>query len=232
MDYNRNIRYFTKANIGKLATASWLAAIVGVVVAFLRMGWLTYMLGGTVAFAGIVCGIVCTSKSISDKEYDGIVNNMIRHFRKHFNEYVHEKVNQHNGRGKAPISIDEEKLRFSNVYFYEGETLSRLGQDDRRRSNKLLLSAYFLDKQNFYIGYELVGVTEDLHEELFGVYSYADVESIVNDQPEPRSPYAEYDRVTLKLKRKATPIVFYIINDAEMDTLLSTVRSRITSDEE
>lgn len=122
-------------------------------------------------------------------------------------------------------------MKFANVYYYGEGVLHRLGQDDRRRSNKLVLSAYCCDKQTVYIGYELAGITMELHETVFGAYAYTDIESIAADQPEPRSQYAEYNRVTLKLKNKQHPVVFHMANDAELDTLMNTVRSRITTEE-
>lgn len=228
MDYNRNARYFTKAGYGKLSTACWLVAAVCIVLVFLRLGWIVYSIAGTIGIAALICGIVCSGISISDKEYDGIVNGMVNHFHKQFSEFVHEKVNQHNGRGKAPVSVDEEKMKFANVYFYDEDALQRVGQDDRRRSNKLALSAYFCDKHTVYIGYELVGISVDLHEDLLGAYAYDNIESIETDQPEPRSPYAEYDRVLLKLKNKEEPLVFYMANDAELGALVDTIRARIT----
>lgn len=225
MDYKRNSRYFTSPWLGKLAAICWPVAAIGVVVVFLQISWITYTLGGIIALAAILCGIVLNSISVNDKEYDSLCAGLKKTFRERFSEYVYGKINAHNSRGKAPVAVDEEKIAVAQTFLYDPTTLSRLGQDGRRRSSKLILCACYPDKQAVYMGYELHGITSELKEEAFGAYPYAEIESITTEKPD--SPYAEYEKLFIKLKSKETPVMLYIATDAEMEKMLATVRTRM-----
>ena len=67
MNYKRNTKYFTSPWMGKAATLCWVLTAIGVVVVFLRISWVTYSLGGTVAIGSVVAGIILNSISIGDK---------------------------------------------------------------------------------------------------------------------------------------------------------------------
>jgi len=231
MNYKNNTRYFTKENIGKLSIACWVCVAVGLLVYF-ALGWPWKYFGAVFALISVVVAIVTSTMSVSDKEYTASVVNAENAFKKDFRAFTEEKLNAHNGRGKAPISLDEEKIKFARAYLLEGQVMFRVGHDGRRRSNKLVMTAFYLDKTAVYLGYRLLSMTADECEEIFAVYPYSSVESISASRPEERPSFAEYDTVTLKLKNKAEPVVFHMTKDIELDHLVDIVSSRITKDEE
>ncbi|MBQ9793830.1 MAG: hypothetical protein IJW34_02690 [Clostridia bacterium] len=231
MNYKNNTLYFTKENIGKLSIACWVAVAVGLLVYF-ALGWPWKYFGAVFALIAVVVAIVTSTMSVSDKEYTASVVNAENTFKKDFRAFTEEKLNAHNGRGKAPISLDEEKIKFARAYLLEGQVMFRVGHDGRRRSNKLVMTAFYLDKTAVYLGYRLLSMTADECEEIFAVYPYASVESISASRPEERPSFAEYDTVTLKLKNKAEPVVFHMTKDIELDHLVNHVSSHITKDEE
>jgi hypothetical protein len=231
MNYNNNIRYFTKENIGKFSIACWVAVAAGLLI-YAFGGWLWAYLGALFAIISVIAAIVTSTMSVSDKEYTASVVNAERDFNKKFRAFTEEKLNAHNGRGKAPVSIDDEKIKFARAYLLEGQVMFRVGHDGRRRSNKLVMTAYYADKTAVYLGYQLLSMTDDSCEEIFAVYPYTSVESISASRPEERPSFAEYDTVTLKLKHKDEPVVFHMTKDIELDNLVKLVSSRITADEE
>ena len=230
MNYNNNIRYFTKENIGKLSIACWVCVGVGML-AYFALDWYLSYLGAAFAILSVIAAIVTSTMSVSDKEYTASVVNAERDFNKKFRAFTEEKLNAHNGRGKAPVSIDDEKIKFARAYLLEGQVMFRVGHDGRRRSNKLVMTAYYADKTAVYLGYQLLSMTDDSCEEIFAVYPYTSVESISASRPEERPSFAEYDTVTLKLKHKDEPVVFHMTKDIELDNLVKLVSSRITADE-
>ena len=232
MDYKRNARYFTGATMGKLSTICWIIAVACAVLLFLRMGWLVYSIAGAVGLAAVICAIVFSTHSVSDSEYESVCNGLDKAFRTRLTDFIGAELNKNNGRGKAPVAVDEEKIRYSRSFLYGGETLMRVGQDDRRRTGKLSFAAYLLEKNRVFIGYEMHGLVAEAHEEVFGVYPFASIESIEAFRPEDLSPLADYSCVRIKLKAKETPIEFWRANDAELDELITAVRSRITDEEE
>ena len=232
MDYKRNARYFTGEIAGRLSTVCWIVAVACAVMLFLRLGWWVYSIAGAIGLAAVICAIVFSTRSVSDSEYEGICSGLEKTFRTRLTDYINEELNKNNGRGKAPVSVDAEKIRFSRSFLYDGETLLRVGQDDRRRTGKLSFSAYLLEKNRVFIGYEVHGLVTEAHEEVFGVYPFENIDSIEAFKPEGLSPLADYSRVSIKLKGKNTPIEFWRANDAELDELLTVVRSKLTADAE
>ncbi len=228
MNYKRNTKYFTSPWMGKAATLCWILTAIGVVIVFLRISWITYSLGGTVAIGAVLAGIILNSISIGDKDYDALCMGLGKTFRERFTEYVYSKLNAGNGRGKAPVAVDEDKIALSHAYYYDDATLSRMGQDGRRRSGRLLLCACYLDKQAVYIATEQHGITAELHEESFGTYPYAEIESVTSQKTD--IPYAEYELYSIKLKNKPTPVTLYLSSDAETEKLMNTVRNKITAE--
>ena len=231
MNYKMNIRYFTRAGIGKIAIGCWIAVAVGLG-GYFALSWFWRYMSATVALIAAIAAIVATSFSVSDKEYGASVGNAEKAFKAKFRAFTEEKLNAHNGRGKAPISIDEEKIKYARAYFFEGQVMFRVGNDGRRRSNKLVMTAYYADKTAVYLGYQLLSMTDESCEEIFAVYPYTSVESISASRPENRPSFAEYDTVTLKLKHKEEPVTFHMTKDIELDNLVKLVSSRITTDEE
>ena len=231
MNYKNNTLYFTKENIGKLSIACWVAVAVGLLVYF-ALGWPWKYFGAVFALIAVVVAIVTSTMSVSDKEYTASVVNAENTFKKDFRAFTEEKLNAHNGRGKAPVSLDEEKIKFARAYLLEGQIMFRVGHDGRRRSNKLVMTSFYMDKTAVYLGYRLLSMTSDECEEIFAVYPYSSVESISASRPEERPSFAEYDTVTLKLKNKPEPLVFHMTKDIELDHLVANVTSHITKDEE
>lgn len=229
MDYKRNTRYFTGATMGKLSTICWIVAIACAVLLFLRIWWV-YWLAGMVGLTSVICAIVFSTHSVSDSEYDGTCNGLNKAFRTRLTEFINAELNKNNGRGKAPVAVDEEKIRYSHSFLYGNDTLMRVGQDGRRRTGRLSFTAYYLDKTRLFVGYEMFGLVSEAHEETFGVYPFESIESIEAFRPEGLSPLADYSRVSIKLKEKKTPIEFWRANDAELDDLLASVRSHLTSE--
>lgn len=225
MDYKRNSRYFTSPWLGKIAAICWPVTAVGMVVVFLRISWVTYTLGGMIALAALLCGIILSSISVNDKEYDTTCAGLKKAFTERFTEYVYQKLNVQNVRGKAPVAVDTEKVAVAQTFLYDASVLSRVGQDGRRRSNRLILCACYLDKTAVYIGYEQHGLTAPFEEESVGTYPYAEIESVETEAPD--SPYAEYVRLTIRLKSKPEPVTLYMATDAEMEQMLNTVRARM-----
>lgn len=230
MNYKRNTRYFTGETMGRMSTICWIVAVACAVLLFLRLGWLVYSIAGAVGLTAVICAIVFSTHSVSDSEYDSVCNSLDKAFRTRFTEFINAELNKNNGRGKAPVAVDEEKIRYSRSFMYGGETLLRTGQDDRRRTGKLSFTAYYLEKNRVFVGYEMHGLVAEAHEEVFGIYSFENIESIEAFRPEDLSPLADYKRVCIKCKEKKTPIEFWRANDAELDELLSTVRSHLTTD--
>ena len=231
MNYKNNTRYFTKESVGKLSIACWVCVAVGLLVYF-ALGWPWKYFGAVFALISVVVAIVTSTMSVSDKEYTASVVNAENAFKKDFRTFTEEKLNAHNGRGKAPVSLDEEKIKFARAYLLEGQIMFRVGHDGRRRSNKLVMTAFYMDKTSVYLGYRLLSMTADECEEIFAVYPYSSVESISASRPEDRPSFAEYDTVTLKLKNKPEPVVFHMTKDIELDHLVNNVTSHITKDEE
>lgn len=225
MNYKNNTRYFTKENVGKLSIACWVCVAVGLL-AYFAFGWPLKYFGAVFAFVAVVAAIVTSTMSVSDKEYTASVINAENAFQKDFRTFTEEKLNAHNGRGKAPVSIDDEKIKFARAYLLEGQIMFRVGHDGRRRSNKLVMTAYYADKTAVYLGYRLLSMTADECEEFFSVYPYSSVESISASRPEERPSFAEYDTVTLKLKNKDEPVVFHMTKDVELDNLVQLVSDR------
>lgn len=228
MNYKRNTKYFTSPWMGKAATLCWVLTAIGVIVVFLRISWVTYSLGGTIAIGSVLAGIILNSVSIGDKEYDEICTGLTKAFRNRFSEYVYTKLNAANGRGKAPVAVDEDKIALAHAFYYDGTTLSRVGQDGRRRSGRLLLCACYLDKTAVYIATEAHGITAELHAESFGAYPYAEIASV--DVRETDIPYAEYAQYTITLKNRPEPVTLYLSTDAETEKLMNTVRTKITAE--
>lgn len=232
-DYKRNARYFTGATMSKLATVCWIVAIACAVVLFLRLRVpFLYWIAGSIALIAVIAGFVFSSHSVSDREYEGICSGLEAAFCKRFPEFVNAELNKNNGRGKAPVAMDEEKIRYSRSFLYDSETPFLVGQDKCRRTGKLSFAAYYLEKNRVFVGYEMRGLVAEAHEEVFGVYPFERIESIEAFRPEGLSPLAEYCRVRIKLKAKETPVEFWRANDAELDELLSVVRSRLTEETE
>ena len=230
MNYNNNIRYFTKENIGKFSIACWVAVAAGLLI-YAFGGWLWAYLGALFAIISVIAAIVTSTMSVSDKEYTASVVNAEKDFNKKFRAFTEEKLNAHNGRGKAPVSIDDEKIKFARAYLLEGQVMFRVGHDGRRRSNKLVLTSYYVDKTTLYLGSSLFSMTEDNNVEMFGAYPLAGIESISAFRPEDRPLFAEYDTVTLQLKNKSEPVVFHMTKDIELDQLLSYVNLHITKED-
>lgn len=228
MNYKRNTKYFTSPWMGKVAVLCWVLTAIGVVIVFLRISWITYSLGGAVAIGAVLAGIILNSISIGDKEYDEICMGFKKKFRDRFTEYVSDKLNAANGRGKAPVAVDEDKVALSHAFCYGFAILSRVGQDGRRRSARLLLAACYLDKNAVYIATETNGITEELHEESFGTYPFAEIASV--DVKESEIPYAEYAHYTLTFKNKPEPVTLCLSTDAETEKIINTVRNKITAD--
>ena len=111
MNYKRNTKYFTSPWMGKLAMFCWVLTAIGVAVVFLRISWLTYSLGGTIAIGSVLTGIILNSIAISDKEYDEICAGITKQFREKFVLFVYDKLNAGSGRNKAPVAVDEDKGR-------------------------------------------------------------------------------------------------------------------------
>ena len=231
MDYKRNARYFTGEAMGRLSTICWIVAVACAVLLFMRIWWL-YWISGMIGLAAVICAIVFSTRSVSDSEYESVCNGLNKAFRTRLTDFINAELNKNNGRGKAPVAVDEEKIRYSRSFLYDGETMLRVGQDDRRRTGKLSFTAYLLEKNRVFIGYEMHGLVAEAHEELFGVYLFENIESIEAFKPEGLSPLADYSRVRIKLKAKETPIEFWRANDAELDELIAAVRSRLTADAE
>jgi hypothetical protein len=231
MNYNNNTRYFTKENVGKFSIACWVAVAAGLLVYF-ALGWPWAYFGAAFAIIAVIAAIATSTMSVSDKEYTASVVNAENTFMKDFRAFTEEKLNAHNGRGKAPVTLDDEQIKFARAYLLEGQIMFRVGHDGRHRSNKLVMTAYYADKTAVYLGYRLLTMTADECEEIFAVYPYSSVESISASHPEDRPSFAEYDTVTLKLKNKAEPVVFHMTKDIELDNLVKQVSSRITVDEE
>ncbi len=230
MNYKVNIRYFTRSNIGKIAIGCWIAVGVGLVTYFAAKWFWSYM-GATLAVLAAIAAIAATSFSVSDKEYGISVSNAEKDFQKKFRAFAEEKLNAHNGRGKAPVTIDDEKIKFARAYFFEGQVMFRVGNDGRRRSNKLVLTSYYVDKTTLYLGSNLLAMTEESSEEIFGAYPFANIAGIAVARPDDRPTFAEYDTVTITLKNKAEPVVFHMTKDIELDQLVAYVNSHITPDE-
>ncbi len=231
MNYKRNTRYFTAALLGRLATVCWVTAAVCVAVVFLRLGWWLYLLGGTLAFIAVICGFFFSSYSVKDSEYDSLCKSLELAFHARFTEFVSGQLNKNNGRGKAPIVVDEEKVAYSRSFLYDQNTPFRVGQDGRRRSGKYSMTACLFGKQTLFLGYEVHGLTAELHEEIFGAYPFSEIEDITSERPETLHPLAEYKRVQLRLKGRPTPVEFWKADDAELDALLQGVRARRTASE-
>lgn len=230
-NYKRNARYFTGATMGWLSTICWIVAIVCVVLLFLRLRIpYLYWISGIVALIAVICGFVFSSHSVSDKEYAGVCNGLEKEFRTRFVEFAYEELNKNNGRGKAPVAVDEEKIRYSHSFLYDGETMMRVGQDDRRRTSKITFAAYMFEKNKLFVGYELHGLTAEAHEEIFGVYPFTSIESIESSRPEGLSPLADYSRVCIKLVTQEEPVEFWRTDDAELVDLISTVQSRMVKE--
>lgn len=229
LDHKRNTRYFTGATMGRLSTICWIVAIACAVLLFLRIWWV-YWLAGVVGLTSVICAIVFSTHSVSDSEYEGTCSGLNKAFRTRLTEFINAELNKNNGRGKAPVAVDEEKIRYSRSFLYGNDTLMRVGQDGRRRTGKLSFAAYYLDKTRLFVGYEMFGLVSEAHEEVFGVYPFESIESIEAFRPEGLSPLADYSRVSIKLKEKKTPIEFWRANDAELDELLANVRSHLTSE--
>ncbi len=228
MNYKRNTKYFTSPWMGKVAALCWVLTAIGVVIVFLRISWITYSLGGAVAIGAVLAGIILNSISVSDKDYDELCMGLKKKFRERFLEYVYSKLNAANGRGKAPVAVDEDKIALAHAYYYDDATLSRMGQDGRRRSGRLLLAACYLDKTAVHIATEQHGITAEHHDELFGTFPFAEVASI--DIAECKIPYAEYVQYTIKLKNKPTPVTLFLSADAETEKVMNTVKSKITAE--
>lgn len=225
MNYKNNTRYFTKENVGKFSIACWVGVAAGLL-AYFALNWYWSYLGACFALLAAVLAIVTSTMSVSDKEYTASVINAENTFQKDFRAFTEEKLNAHNGRGKAPVSLDEETIKFARAYLLEGQVMFRMGNDGRRRSNKLVMTAYYADKTAVYLGYRLLSMTADECEEFFAVYPYSSVESISASRPEERPSFAEYDTVTLKLKNKEEPVVFHMTKDIELDNLVKLVTDR------
>ena len=148
MNYNNNIRYFTKENIGKLSIACWVCVGAGML-AYFALDWYLSYLGAAFAILSVIAAIVTSTMSVSDKEYTASVVNAEKDFNKKFRAFTEEKLNAHNGRGKAPVSIDDEKIKFARAYLLEGQVMFRVGHDGRRRSNKLVISS-----RRIYLSFE------------------------------------------------------------------------------
>lgn len=230
MNYQVNTRYFTRSNIGKLAVGCWIAVAVGLL-AYFALSWFWRYLGATLAVFAAIAAIVATSYSVSDKEYGVSVSNAEKAFQKKFREFTEEKLNAHNGRGKAPVSIDDEKIKYARAYFFEGQIMFRVGGDGRRRSNKLVLTSYYMDRTTLYLGSNLLCMTEDADVELFGAYPYANIASISVSRPDDRPAFAEYDTVTMTLKNKPEPVVFHMTKDIELDQLVANVNLHINKED-
>ena len=228
MNYKRNTKYFTSPWMGKAAALCWVLTAIGVVVVFLRISWITYSLGGTIAIGSVLAGIILNSISVSDKEYDELCTGLTKAFREKFSEYVYTKLNAGNGRNKAPVAVDEDKIALARMFHYDDSTLSRIGQDGRRRSGKLLLAAGYLDKTAVYLATESHGITAEHHEESFGTYPFAEIASV--DIKESGIPYADYVLCTLTLKNKPAPVTLCLSADAETEKLLNTVKNKITAE--
>lgn len=225
MNYKRNERYFTAAAMGKLATICWIAAVVGVVVVFLRISWITYLLGGSIALLAVIAGFVLTSYSVRDSEYDTLCRSFFTAFRKRYLEYVVGQMNKNNTRSKAPVTVDEDKVRFSQAFLY-GQTMHRVGQDGKKRTGKYSMSAYLLDRQTLFIGYEMHNLLAEGQEELFGAYPLESIASI-SSAPVEDNALAGYRIITICLKTQPAPVSFPHANDAELDELITSVNNRI-----
>ena len=225
MNYKRNTKYFTSPWMGKLAMFCWVLTAIGVAVVFLRISWLTYSLGGTIAIGSVLTGIILNSIAISDKEYDEICAGLTKQFREKFVSFVYDKLNAGSGRNKAPVAVDEDKVALSRAFHYDQTTLARVGQDGRRRSGRLLLSACYLDKQAVYIATQSDGLTAEHHTETFASYPYASLASVVCTEPD--VSYAEYVFCTIAFADGREPVTLCLSSDAETEKILSTVRARI-----
>ena len=230
MNYKMNVRYFTRAGVGKIAVGCWIAVAAGLL-GYFALKWFWSYISASFAICAAIAAIVASSFSVSDKEYGVSVANAEKAFQKKFREFTEEKLNAHNGRGKAPVSIDDEKIKYARAYFFEGQVMFRVGNDGRRRSNKLVLTSYYADKTTLYLGSNLFSMTEDASEELFGAYPLAGIESISASRPEDRPAFAEYDTVTMTLKNKPEPVVFHMTKDIELDQLISYVNLHITKED-
>lgn len=231
MNYKRNERYFTGATMGKLSTICWIVAIVCAVLLFLKIWWL-YWISGVIGLTAVICGFFFSSHSVSDSEFESVCNGLSKAFRTSFTEFVSTELNRNNGRGKAPVAVDEEKIRYSRNFLYDGSPFIRVGQDDRRRTGTLTFAAYLLEKNRVFVGYELHGLVKEAKEEILGAYPFESIESIEAFRPEGLTDLADYKRVRIKLKGKKTPIEFWRADDAELDELVSVVRSHLTNDAE
>lgn len=231
MDYKRNERYFSGETMARLSIYCWILAVVCVVLVFLRLRIpYLYWIAGGVALLSVIGGFVFSSHSVSDKEYDSVCNGLEKAFRTRFVEFVSTELNRNNGRGKAPVAVDEEKIRYSRSFLYEGDLRLRVAQDGSRRTDKFSMAAYLIDKHAVFIGYEMHGLVTEAHEEVFGMYAYEEIEQIESFRPEGTNELAEYGRVRIKLKAKKTPIEFWRANDAELDELVTAVRNRLTNE--
>lgn len=228
MNYKRNTKYFTSPWMGKAAALCWVLTAIGVIVVFLRISWITYSLGGTIAIGSVLAGIILNSISVSDKEYDELCAGFTKKFREKFSEYVYTKLNAGNGRNKAPVAVDEDKIALARMFHYDNSTLSRVGQDGRRRSGTLLLGACYLDKTAVYIATESHGITAEHHDESFGTYPFAEIASI--EVTESGIPYAEYVLYTLTFKNNPAPVTLFLSSDAETEKLMNTVKNKLTAD--
>lgn len=225
MNYKRNTKYFTSPWIGKAVVLCWVLTAIGVAVVFLRISWLTYSLGGAIAIGSVLAGIILNGITVNDKEYDETCGKLTKAFREKFADFVYSKLNASNARNKAPVAVDEDKIALSRAFFYDQTTLSRVGQDGRRRSGRLLLSACYLDKQAVCIATQSDGLTFEHHDEVFASYPYATLAAVTCTEPD--IPYAEYVFCTFAFSNGSAPVTHILSSDAETEKILSAVRARI-----
>lgn len=217
--FKQNERYFTSATLGRMSTICWGAAAVGAVIVFLRISFWTYLLGGTIALVAVICGIVFNVHSMSDSDYKVVCNAPIVDFRKRYLEYVNLQLNKASPRNKAPISVDEDAVLFSNCFLYEN-TLNRIGQDGVSRSGKLSITAEWTNGKTLYAAYEIFNLLTGEQEERFCAVPLTKLESFTAEEIENPHSHAEYRTVRIRLREQEDEICYPRMYDAELSKLM------------
>ncbi len=226
IDTKQNERYFSGAAMGWISKICAIVAIVCAALLFLRIWWL-YWIVGPIGIIAVIVAIVASTRSVSDREYDGVCNDLEKAFRTRYMDYVNNELNRNNGRGKAPVAVPEDRICYSRSFLYGEGMRLRIGQDTRRRTDRISFTAYLLERNRVLIGSQSVGLVDGTQEELFRTVLFENVAQVEAFRPEGLHEFAEYSRVRITLK-VGDPVEFWRANDAELDELISVLRAHIS----
>ncbi len=228
IDTKQNERYFSGATMGWISKIGAIVAVACAGLLFLRIWWL-YWIVGPIGVIAVVVSIVASTRSVTDREYDGVCNDLEKTFRARYTDYVNTELNRGNGRGKAPVAVPEDRICYSRNFLYGEGMRLRVGQDTHRRTDRISFAAYLLDRNRVFIGSLSIGLVDGKQEELLRTVLFDNIAQVEAFRPDGLHELAEYKRVRITLKT-GDPVEFWRADDAELDSLVKTLRDRIVQE--